>query len=279
MRRPALTWPSAWSEPGKEHHVAIGRDSAREPRQPVVVIACRVLQDMLERLLPASLAAAVTLMDYGLHRVPGKLTWTLQEAIDRLDTPSLVMLGYGLCGNGLAGLQARRHTLLVPRSDDCIAILLGSYRAYMREFQAVPGTYYLTKGWLESGSNPLKEYEELVPKYGAKEAMWLMDQQYQNYSRVALVAHTQADLDQYRPQAQAVARFCERWGCVTRKSSAPTTLCSAWSRRPRRSPRGRRSRTGWAVISSSFNPAAKSSSSCLCARGRGPSQNNTHSSL
>jgi hypothetical protein len=186
--------------------------AAREPRQPVVVIACRVLQDMLERLLPESLAVGVTLMDYGLHRVPSKMTRELQETIDRLDTPSLVVLGYGLCGNGLSGLHAGRHTFLVPRSDDCIAILLGSYRAYMREFQAVPGTYYLTKGWLESGSNPLKEYEELVPKYGAKEAMWLMDQQYQNYSRVALVAHTQADLEQYRPQAQAVARFCERWG-------------------------------------------------------------------
>jgi hypothetical protein len=186
--------------------------AAREPRQGVVVVACRVLQDMLERLLPEGLAAAVTLMDYGLHRVPGKMTRELQETLDRLDTPSLVVLGYGLCGNGLAGLQARRHTLLVPRSDDCIGILLGSYRAYMREFQAVPGTYYLTKGWLESGSNPLKEYEELVPKYGAKEAMWLMDQQYQNYSRVALVAHSAADMEQYRPQAQAVARFCERWG-------------------------------------------------------------------
>ena len=91
-------------------------------------------------------------------------------------------------------------------------MLLGSYQAYMREFQAVPGTYYLSKGWLESGSHPLKEYEEYVPKYGAEEAMWLMDQQYQHYERLVLVAHNQADLEAYRPQAQEVARFCERWG-------------------------------------------------------------------
>ncbi len=185
---------------------------APEPRRAVVVIACRVLQDMLERLLPQNLAASITWMDYGLHRVPLKMTGALQEAIDGLAAPSLVVLGYGLCGNGLQGLRAGPHTLLVPRSDDCIGILLGSHRAYMREFQAVPGTYYLTKGWLESGSNPLQEYEALEPKYGAQQAMWLMDQQYQNYSRLALVAHTQADLDQYRPQAQAVAGFCQRWG-------------------------------------------------------------------
>jgi hypothetical protein len=186
----------------------------RLPREPipVVVLACQVLQDLLTRLLPEGLAQEITYLDYGLHRVPGNMTGTLQEAIDSIQTPSLVVLGYGLCGNGLRGLKAGQHTLLVPRVDDCIALLLGSYRTYIREFEAVPGTYYLSKGWLESGSHPLKEYQEYVPKYGAKEAMWIMDQQYQHYERLVLVAHDQADLEAYRPQAQEVARFCERWG-------------------------------------------------------------------
>lgn len=179
---------------------------------PVVIIACQVLQDMLTHLLPQDLAKDVVFMDYGLHRVPGKMTGALQETVDAIEEPSLVVLGYGLCGNGLRGIRAGQHTLLVPRTDDCIALLLGSYQAYIREFQAVPGTYYLSKGWLESGTHPLKEYEEYVPKYGSKEAMWLMDQQYQHYERLVLVAHNQADLEAYRPQAEKVARFCERWG-------------------------------------------------------------------
>jgi hypothetical protein len=179
---------------------------------PVVVIACQVLQAMLEQLLPPEMAQQVTFMDYGLHRVPGKMAWTLQDAIDNLAEPSLVVLGYGLCGNGLNGIQSGVHTLLVPRTDDCIAILLGSHQAYMREFESTPGTYYLSKGWLESGSHPLKEYHEYAQKYGPGEAQWIMDQQYQHYERLVLVAHSQADLDRYRPQAQEVARYCERWG-------------------------------------------------------------------
>jgi hypothetical protein len=179
---------------------------------PVVIIACQVLQSMLEQLLPEDLASQVTFMDYGLHRVPSKMTWTLQDAIDDIEEPSLVVLGYGLCGNGLNGIKAGRHTLLAPRTDDCIAMLLGSRQAYIREFEAVPGTYYLSKGWLESGSHPLKEYHEYVEKYGPSEAEWLMDQQYQHYKRLVLVAHSQADLDKYRPQALEVARYCERWG-------------------------------------------------------------------
>ena len=179
--------------------------------RPVVVVSCQVLQAMLSRLLPEGLAQKATFMDYGLHRVPGKMAASLQEILDGIEEPSVVMLGYGLCGNGLKGLRAGKHILVVPRVDDCIALLLGSRRVYFREFEAVPGTYYLSKGWLESGSHPLKEYEEYVPKYGADQAAWIMDQQYQHYKRLVLVAQSQADLDAYREQALQVARFCERW--------------------------------------------------------------------
>jgi hypothetical protein len=179
---------------------------------PVVILACQVMESMLEGLIPEGLASEVTYFDYGLHRVPDKMTWTLQEAIDSIEQPSLVVLGYGLCGNGLRGIRAGQHTLLIPRVDDCIALLLGSRQAYIREFEAVPGTYYLSKGWLESGSHPLKEYHEYVERYGAEDAAWVMDQQYQHYERLAMVAHNQADLDKYRLQAQEVAQYCERWG-------------------------------------------------------------------
>jgi hypothetical protein len=158
------------------------------------------------------LADRIEFMDYGLHRVPAKMTWTLQEAIDNLETPSLVVLGYGLCGNGLHGIKAGPHTLLIPRADDCIAILLGSRQAYMREFETVPGTYYLSKGWLESGSHPLKEYNEYVEKYGPEDAAWIMDQQYQHYERLVLVTHNESDMEKYRPEAQEVAQYCQQWG-------------------------------------------------------------------
>jgi hypothetical protein len=178
---------------------------------PVVVVACKVLGAALERVLPQDLAAEVSFLDYGLHRVPVKLTDAVQDALFAIEQPSLVILGYGLCGNGLRGIRSGVHTLLTPRADDCIAVLLGSYKAYMRQFGKTPGTYYLTKGWLESGSHPLKEYHEYLPKYGPDTTLWLLDQQYANYERIALVASNPEELAAYREQAQEVARFCERW--------------------------------------------------------------------
>lgn len=208
--------------------------------QPVFVLACRVFQHLIEKYLPPGFSKdRVTFLDYGLHVVPNKLRETVQQQLDQLSEPSMVILGYGLCGNGLRDIRAGIHTLVIPRTDDCIAILLGSYQAYLEVFTQQPGTYYLTKGWLESGSNPLKEYEKLVEKYGQAQAEMLMDLQYRNYKRLIFVAHNQEDLDAYRPQAQEVARYCARWGMVYEEilgSESYIAELMAWARRGARQP-------------------------------------------
>lgn len=178
---------------------------------PIVIVACQVFQGVLERHLPQDLQDRVIYNKYGLHQIPGRIKLTLQEQIDAIEVPSLIVLGYGLCGSGLVGLESNHHTLLIPCVDDCITVMLGSHEAYMQQFGSVPGTFYLSKGWLESGSQPLTEYQDCVEKYGEDNAKWIMDQQYQNYRRLAFVAHNQQDLDEYRPQAKEVARFCGRW--------------------------------------------------------------------
>ena len=177
----------------------------------MVVISCQILRDMFARLLPSDVVSAVEYMDYGLHRSPALLTEAMQEAIDRVEEASLVVLGFGLCGNGLSGLRAGPHTLLAPRAHDCIALLLGSRQAYANQCDETPGTYYLSKGWLEAATHPLQEYERYKQKYGEEQAMWLMDEMYQHYERLVLVGHTSRDLEESRSEAQNVARFLERW--------------------------------------------------------------------
>ena len=178
---------------------------------PIVFIACRVFEVLLARHIPEELKDRVTFMDYGLHASPKKLRKTLQSEIDSITTPSLIVLTYGICGNGLKDIQSGIHTLLMPKTEDCIAIFLGSDEAYRAEFNANPGTYYLTGGWLEAGSDPLKEYEKNVAKFGQETADWVMDQQYRNYNRIALVGHSDEDLATYRERALQVAEYAKRW--------------------------------------------------------------------
>ncbi len=138
--------------------------------RPVVVLACRVFQDLFERFVREGTIARFIYLDYGLHDYPKKLNQAVQEALDALAEPSLVILGYGLCGNGLNGVRSGRHILLIPRADDCIAVFLGSYERYRQEFATESATYYLTKGWLEAGSNPLEEYRRYGERYGTAKA-------------------------------------------------------------------------------------------------------------
>lgn len=182
----------------------MGNASAAGER-PVRVLGCRVLESAIDACRPDGVR--VEFLEYGLHGTPALLRAALQQRLDGLAEPSVVLMAYGLCGMGVEGLRSGRHTLVFPRCHDCIAMLLGSHDAYMREFTASPGTYFLSKGWLECGSDPLREYEEYVATHGEKTARWLIDELYHNYRRVAFVAADRRDVEEYGPRARRVAEF------------------------------------------------------------------------
>jgi hypothetical protein len=150
-------------------------------------------------------------MDYGLHSVPKKLAEAVQDEIDSIDEPSLIVMGYGLCGNGLHEINAGKHKLVIPKADDCIAIFMGSREKYQEQFTSNPGTYYLTKGWLEVGADPMSEYEQYLEKYGEEKTKYMMDLQYRHYKRLVFVAYSSDDFIEYGPRAREVAAFCQRW--------------------------------------------------------------------
>lgn len=190
---------------------------------PTVILACQVMADLFAGR--EDRADRVIYMNYGLHVRPKAMTPALQKQLDRLEDPSLVIIGYGLCGNGTAGLEAGRHTLVIPKAADCITMLLGSQEAYLQEFQNNPGTYYLTKGWLESHSDPLGEYETLLDRFGERKANIVIEAMYSHYKTLCLVAHSKADLAAQRKRALEVAAFCkERWGMAYKEKVGKSGL-------------------------------------------------------
>ena len=89
----------------------------------VVLLACAVMRDLVRPHLDEA-AVDTIYMDSGLHETPKRMAPALQKELDAIEEPSLVLVGYGLCGTGIVGLEAKRHTLVIPRTHDCIAILL-----------------------------------------------------------------------------------------------------------------------------------------------------------
>lgn len=172
-----------------------------------MVLACATVMEELQPLLPAGVAARV--LDFGLHINPAALKAALQAAIDAAaGAADEVILGYGLCSMAVIGLRANGCTLVVPHVDDCISIFLGSRDEYQKQIKAEPGTYYLTKGWIEVGDTPFSEYDRLVEKYGEKRADRLIRLSIKHYTRLALIDTGRGDMAHYREYAQ---RLAERW--------------------------------------------------------------------
>ena len=119
------------------------------------LISCEVLfREMGHACAHSPHRVDLEFLPKGLHDLGGKpMAAKIQEAVDRTEEGvyQAILLGYGLCGNGLDGLTARHTRLVLPRAHDCIALLMGSHDRYQAYFDGNPGTYYRSTGWLERG--------------------------------------------------------------------------------------------------------------------------------
>lgn len=170
------------------------------------IIACATVIEEMMPILPPGVSTQV--LDFGLHLKPDQLAGALQNAIDSA-AADVVLLGYGLCSRALVGLRANGCSLVVPRVDDCIAIFLGSREAYQQQARREPGSYYLTKGWIEVGDSPFEEYRRLAARYGEPRAERMIRLMLKNYTRLAFINTGQYEIERYREYARQMA---ERFG-------------------------------------------------------------------
>jgi hypothetical protein len=99
----------------------------------------------------------VRVLEMGLHRSRAVLRDALHSAAQELrPRVDAVLLGYGLCGNALddprdlLGIDVPVFfTTSGGRTvDDCVCLCLGGRDRYCAEVRKVPGTFFLTPGWL-----------------------------------------------------------------------------------------------------------------------------------
>jgi hypothetical protein len=181
------------------------REQPNNPNpQTSMVIACATVIEEMMPYMPANMNYKV--LDFGLHNNPEALTGALQNEIDSIPAGiKTVLLGYGLCSQAVVGLRSDRFTLVIPQVDDCIAIFLGSKKKYNEQHQQVPGTYYLTKGWIEAGHSPMNEFEMLVDQHGAEKAHRIIGKMFNHYTRLALINTHKYDIATFRMRTSNMA--------------------------------------------------------------------------
>jgi len=175
----------------------------------LLILACAVLEREIGRFQNGCLE--VKFFDYGLHRTPENMSRALQVEIDQACEKDYdaIVLGYGLCSNGVVGIEARNIPLYIPRVHDCIALFLGSIESYRLESSTHPGTYYLTPGWIEKGETPLSKYESYAQSYDEETARWVIHEEMKNYTRIAFIDTGVSPTEPYRKVALKNAEFLD----------------------------------------------------------------------
>lgn len=153
--------------------------------------------------------ASIIFLEQSLHQTPQKMKPLIQKEINKADQQdwNYIILGYGLCSNGIVGVKAGRHPIVIPRVHDCIALFMGSPEKYLTEHKREPGTYYLTKGWIEEGKTPLRMYQEYCHRHGKEIAQWAIKKEFKNYTRIAMIDTDLRLSGAHRKHAMANAQF------------------------------------------------------------------------
>lgn len=168
------------------------------------LIACETVINEMLPFMPTDMLYQS--LEPGLHLEPDKLRGVLQDAVDQnTGNTDTIVLGYGLCSMAVIGLRAAESTLVVPRADDCIAMLLGSQENYKQVLKEEPGTYFLSKGWIESGINIVEEFKQMEAKYGKKNAEMVKEMMFKNYTRLALISTGQGHQKPFQNFARRAA--------------------------------------------------------------------------
>ncbi|MDR1021091.1 MAG: DUF1638 domain-containing protein [Synergistaceae bacterium] len=173
----------------------------------------------------------VTYIRQGLHRTPDLLQKALQGELDKIDAGDdvytynarygykerdfdAILLGYGLCSNGLLGLRSDKYPLVAPRIHDCIALFLGSHKAYQDYFDSHGGTFWYNASWIENSSfMPSEESAKALSaiyteRYGEESAQYLIEQEWpDNYECCAYIKWDELNFPQYEKYTEDAAAY------------------------------------------------------------------------
>ena len=173
------------------------------------IIACGSLRHEFESLMENDTGPDIHYLDTDLHRTPANIPEILQAKIDKISASyKTIVLGYGLCSNGVVGVSAPESTLIIPRVHDCLDLFLGFVGKGKSRIGLGTAHYYLTPGTILNQKDPLAIMElEYIPKMGRKKSEWGMKEELKHYTHFALITSPRKDMDLVRDQAQKNAAF------------------------------------------------------------------------
>ena len=142
------------------------------------IYSCITLQKELENTIKKmGFDGKVTYLNVALHSNPQKMHETLQRIIDENTEAEEIVICVSGCGKATCDLKATTCPIAVPRTMDCIDVLLtGS------GIKRPDGAIFITKSWMNFMKNSTIDYAKLVQERGQAEADTFLKQMYKGFT-------------------------------------------------------------------------------------------------
>lgn len=175
-----------------------------------LICSCITLQKELEQTIAKiGFDGKVRYLDVALHSDPQKMHQTLQKIIDDNTDAEEIIICVSGCGKATCDLQASTCNLALPRTMDCIDVLLtGS------GIKRPDGAIFITKSWMNFMKNSSIDYMKLVREQGKDAAEAYLKKLYHGFTDFYIIDTGTYDLQEVEAYIMPLVKLLD--GTLTR---------------------------------------------------------------
>lgn len=151
-----------------------------------VVISCRTLEREIQAAMKETGSSyLVYFLPSRLHTAPQEMAVELQKIIDGLENVDQVLLCVSGCGGSTKDLKATTADIIIPKTRDCIDILLT--KTTTGEIDRDKNGIFFTDNWLDFFQKSPMAFDKLVKELGREKAVERFRQIYKGFEHFYIV--------------------------------------------------------------------------------------------
>lgn len=162
-----------------------------------VIISCPTLQKELQAAL-AEVGAEIEViyMAERLHSFPQEMHSQLQEQLDNLQGYDRIIILISGCGGATLGLRSPHAELVLPKTRDCLDILLAG--ATLADINRPQHGIFLTESWMKFMQQSTLDLEKLTQERGRAVAEATLKKIYQGFEHFYIIDTGAYDIEPVR---------------------------------------------------------------------------------
>jgi hypothetical protein len=179
-----------------------------------IILACGMMEDEINLAVKKTgCTLPVVWVEGGLHEHPDRLRQAIRDSVEKIcsEYPAVetILLGFGLCGNAMAGVGCKTARLVAPRFHDCIQINLS-----LEEKQPVKMdiySLYLTRGFIGGRQSFINSYKRACEWYGTEKALGIWrDRIFPGYRSVTLLDNGAYPVEECLAESKKFAEIIDK---------------------------------------------------------------------